>query len=196
MGAKAFPGILLSGSLLLYLSLHSHPPSRARAIPPGVHCDPRKQCARRAWVASHETLLSSVAQLTTKSQDYDKRFCSFCSFCRYTNMVYFRLSSLVLYWVGSSGPGLPGGLVCEANNFRLSSFVSRPSLCAGLRVGQAGQPGTQYLSSFVPRPSWGPWGLRRSLRPLHCASPGGPLYCLFCTIFPLNLWFDKVGILC
>ena len=33
--------------------------------------------------------LSFCIQLTTKSQDYDKRFCSFCSFCRYTNMVYF-----------------------------------------------------------------------------------------------------------
>lgn len=41
------------------------------------------------------TPLSPATQLTTKSQDYDKRFCSFCSFCRYTKMVYFRLSSFV-----------------------------------------------------------------------------------------------------
>ena len=129
-GSNACPGTLLPGPFLLFYSLHSHPPSRARATSPGVHCDPRKQCARRAKVASHETLLSSGTQLATNSQDYDKRICSFCSFFRYTNMVYFRLSSFVLYWVGSSGPGLPGGLVCEANNFRLSSFVSRlPSSC-------------------------------------------------------------------
>ena len=47
---------------------YPHPPSRAIA-----------SLMRRAISA-----LPYCTQLTTKSQDYDKRFCSFCSFCRYT----------------------------------------------------------------------------------------------------------------
>ena len=45
------------------------------------------------------------------------------------------------------------GRACPVGSFAQQiSLVSRPSLCAGLRVGQAGQPGTQFSSSFVFRP--------------------------------------------
>ena len=39
-GAKDFPGTLLPVASLLFLSTQPHPPSRARATPPGAHYDP------------------------------------------------------------------------------------------------------------------------------------------------------------